>query len=324
MNFSFSIDHWELKAPFVTAGECLFAIETLTVYLRDGDHLGRGEALGVDYLGETASSLSHQLMAVSREIDAGLDRAMVQALLPPGGARNALDCALWDLECKRSGKRAWALAGIETGPVTTAWTLAMDSPAAMAEAAAQWPDRPVLKLKLDGEAITERLAAVRAARPDAELLVDANGSWTAEVLRRAAPALAEHRVAMVEQPLPRENDGALADLDCPVPVVADESCQHLGELDALADRYDGINIKLDKCGGLTAALELLQACRERGLETMVGNMLGSSLAMAPAFLVAQGCRWVDLDGPLWQRADRAAPVRFEVGVMHAPEASLWG
>lgn len=324
MTFSFSIDHWELTAPFTTSGETQFAIETLTVYLDDGTHRGRGEALGVDYLGEAAQGLSHQLMGISREIEAARHPDEAQDLLPPGGARNALDCALWDLWCKREGRRAWELAGREAAPVTTAYTLSLDTPEAMAAEAAAHRDLPVLKLKLDADAVPERLAAVRAAHPEAELLVDANGAWTASLLDGLGDVLARHRVALVEQPLPRSGDEALAGLECPVPLCADESCQHLGELDTVAARYDVVNIKLDKCGGLSAGLTLLDACHERGLETMVGNMLGSSLAMAPAFLVAQGCAWVDLDGPLWQRADRRHALRFERGRMSAPEPGLWG
>ncbi len=324
MNFSFSIDHWELNAPFVTSAEELFALETLTVYLEDGPLVGRGEALGVDYLGETARGLSHQLMACSRDIDAGLDRQAVQSLLPPGGARNALDCALWDLECKRTGRRAWELAGLELGPVETVYTLSLDEPGAMAAEARAHAHHPALKLKLNAEAVIERLSAVRAARPDATLIVDANGAWTAELLDGLGEDLRELDIALVEQPLPRDGDAELAELDCPVPLCADESCQHIGELDTVAVRYDAVNIKLDKCGGLTAALALADACRERGLERMVGNMLGSSLAMAPAFLVALDCRWVDLDGPLWQRADRAHPIRYEGGNVTPPEAALWG
>jgi L-alanine-DL-glutamate epimerase-like enolase superfamily enzyme len=236
-----------------------------------------------------------------------------------------VDCALWDLECQRAGQRAWALAGIgEPHPVTTVYTLSLDTATRMAEEAERHADFSVLKVKLNGDNALERLTAIRAARPDAELLVDANGSWDVQLLEQLGDELARLEIAMVEQPLPRGADQPLAGLKYPVPLVADESCQGLAELDAMAGLYQGVNIKLDKCGGLTEALALQKRAHALGLETMVGNMLGSSLAMAPGFLIAQGCRWVDLDGPLWQRADRAPAIRFEHGLMHAPAAALWG
>ncbi len=325
MRVTFSIDSWELKAPFVTSQAEVFAIETLTVFLEDGDHIGRGEALGVDYLGETAQSMSHQVMAFSREIDQGIDRGGLQEILPPGGARNAIDCALWDLECKRAGKRVWELAGLPVPePVCTVYTLSLDDAEAMAREALAHPAFPVLKVKLNETLVLERLAAIRAARPDAQLLIDANGSWSVSLLESMGDDLVALDIAMVEQPLPRGADAALARMDVPVPLFADESCQGLAEIDALADRYQGINIKLDKCGGLTEALAMLERAQQLGMETMVGNMLGSSLAMAPGFVVAQQCRWVDLDGPLWQRADRFPPLRFDAGTLFAPEAALWG
>jgi len=325
MRVTFSIDSWELKAPFVTSQAEVFAIETLTVFLEDGDHIGRGEALGVDYLGETAQSMSHQVMAFSREIDQGIDRAGLQKLLPRGGARNAIDCALWDLECKQAGKRIWEVAGLPTPePVCTVYTLSLDDPGAMAREALAHPAFPVLKVKLNDKLVLERLTAIREARPDAQLLIDANGSWSASLLTSIGADLAALNVAMVEQPLPRGADADLARVDVPFPLFADESCQGLAEIDALANRYQGINIKLDKCGGLTEALAMLERTQQLGMETMVGNMLGSSLAMAPGFVLAQQCRWVDLDGPLWQRADRVPPLRFDAGELFAPEAALWG
>lgn len=295
------------------------------MYLEDREHTGRGEALGVDYLGETAHSMSHQVMACSRQIDRGIDRAGLQQLMPPGGARNAVDCALWDLECKRSGQRAWDLAGLgKPGPVCTVYTISLDSADAMAAEALQHIDYPILKLKLDANHVLERLQAIRKACPGTTLLIDANGSWNADLLEAVAADLAALDIAMVEQPLPAGADEVLATLKVPVALFADESCQSLADMDALADRYQGINIKLDKCGGLTEALAMLQHAQELQMDTMVGNMLGSSLGMAPGFLVAQQCRWVDLDGPLWQRADREPPMRFETGILHAPEAALWG
>lgn len=324
MKATFSIDHWELNAGFATSRETLFNIETLTVYLEDGEITARGEALGVDYFGETAQSISHQVMGIAGELESGLDRAALQSLLPPGGARNAVDCALWDLACKRQGVRAWELAGVDADPVTTLYTLSLDAADAMAREAHAQNAHSVLKLKLDDQAVTERLEAVRAARPDARLLIDANGAWDAELLERVGDTLARCEIDLLEQPLPRGGDEALAGLNYPVPLCADESCQHRGEVEALRGRYDAVNIKLDKTGGLTEALALAQEARGLGFKLMVGNMLGTSLAMAPAFLVAQDCAWVDLDGPLWQRADRANPIRYDGGVMSPPGATLWG
>lgn len=324
MRVSFSIDHWELNAGFSTSQETLFNIETLNVYLEDGEITARGEALGVDYFGETARSMSHQVMDVARELEGGLDRRALQSLMPPGGARNAVDCALWDLECKRSGVRAWALAATTADPVTTLYTLSLDEADAMAREAHAQSGHAVFKLKLDQHAVAERVEAVRAARPDACLLIDANGAWDAALLGAVGDTLARCEIALLEQPLPRGDDDGLAGLDYPVPLCADESCQHRGELRALRGRYDAVNIKLDKSGGLTEALALVDEAGALGFELMVGNMLGSSLAMAPAFLVAQHCRWVDLDGPLWQRADRDPPIRYDGGVMSPPDAKLWG
>ncbi len=336
VKLTFSIDHWELKEGFATAQETVFSIETLTVYLDDGAEVGRGEALGVDYFGETAQALSHQVMEVAPDLEerlaagsgAGEDAASVrralQGLLPPGGARNAVDCALWDLACRRTGRRAWDLLGRTVRPVTTCYTLSLASAGAMAKEARAQGNHGVLKLKLDADDIEARLRAVREARPDAELLIDANGAWDLPLLERHGDTLARYEVALLEQPLPRGSEESLAGLNYAVPLCADESCQHEGELDALVDRFDVINIKLDKTGGLTAALALAERARDLGFDLMVGNMLGSSLAMAPAFLVAQDCRWVDLDGPLWQRADREHPIRYDGGVMSVPDSALWG
>ena len=327
---SIALDEWPLREPFVIAGQTLESIVTLTANLGHGTARGRGEALGVDYLGETPESLRDQLESQREAIEAasapGLaldDLDELVSRLPPGGARNALDCALWDLRCKRTRRTIWSWLGLEPRPVTTAFTVSLDEPEAMA-AAARRAAYPLLKLKLDAADPAARLAAVRAARPDAELLVDANGSWTASLLAELAPALVEHRVALVEQPLPADDDAALATWDCPVPLCADESCQSSADLEPVAARYRVVNLKLDKCGGLTEALRMVERSRALGLELMVGNMLGSSLAMAPAFVVAQHCRWVDLDGPLLQRTDREAPMRYDGAILHPPPPDLWG
>jgi L-alanine-DL-glutamate epimerase-like enolase superfamily enzyme len=324
MKLSFSIDSWSLKEPFVTAKDYTFRIETLTVQIKDGRHVGRGEALGVDYLGETALSMGDQVLAVAPAVDAGIDCRQLQALLPAGGARNAIDCALWDLACKRAGQRIWQLLGLAAAPVTTVYTLSLDKPEAMAGQASAHRSMPALKLKLNGNEPAACLRAVRAARPDAELLIDANGGWSPALLDEMAGVLVDCQVALLEQPLERGADQYLAGLDYPVPLGADESCQGLAELEQAAASYQVINIKLDKCGGLSEALQMVEWCRARGITLMVGNMLGSSLAMAPAMVVARSCRFVDLDGPLWQQSDRAPPLRFNGALVHPPDARLWG
>jgi L-alanine-DL-glutamate epimerase-like enolase superfamily enzyme len=328
---SVTLDEWSLREPFVIAGSTTESIVTVTVTLDDGKARGWGEALGVDYLGETAASVRDEIeaqrAAVEAIFDPGLqfdELGMVVGSLPAGGAANALDGAFWDLLCKRTERTIWSWLKIEPRPVTTALTLSLDEPAAMAAAARRAADYPLLKLKLDADDPAARVAAVRAARPDAELLVDANGSWSLALLAELAPALVAHHVALVEQPLPAGADAALAAWDAPVPLCADESSQSAAGLDELAARYRFVNVKLDKCGGLTEALRIVQCCRELGLGLMVGNMLGSSLAMAPAFVIAQHCRWVDLDGPLLQRTDRHPPMRYEGAFLHPPPRELWG
>jgi L-Ala-D/L-Glu epimerase / N-acetyl-D-glutamate racemase len=323
-----ALDEWPLREPFVIAGLTTTAIVTVTVELAEGSARGRGEALGVDYLGETAESIRDQLeacrAAIARHSAETLRHAVVESLLPPGGARNALDCALWDLRAKLDRRSVWSALGVEPRPVVTAFTLSLDAPAAMADAARRAAAYPLLKLKLDGDDPAARLAAVRAARPDAELLVDANGSWRFDLLAGLGPALVAHRVALVEQPLPAGADDALEGWRSPVALCADESCQSLADLAAVANRYQAVNVKLDKCGGLTDALRMVERCEALGLALMVGNMLGSSLAMAPAFVVAQRCRWVDLDGPLLQASDRATPMRYDGAILAPPSPELWG
>lgn len=324
MKLSVFTDRWELKAPFVISRGVHYHIETITVCLGRDGVCGRGESLGVDYLGETVDTMQAQLEAVRGEVDAGADRQAVQELLPPGGARNALDCAMWDLQAKRAGKRVHELLGTPFEPVTTAYTLSLDEPEAMAREAAAHSRFPLLKLKLGADRPVERLRAIHEARPDARLVIDANCGWSLEMLEDLAGELGACGVEMVEQPLPPEYDAALEGLDYPVALCADESCQSMADLPRAAERYGLVNIKLDKCGGLSEAMRMVRWCRENGVELMVGNMLGSSLAMAPAFLVAQYCRFVDLDGPLWQKTDRGSPFVYEGARMLPPGPGLWG
>ncbi len=252
-------------------------------------------------------------------------RAALYDLLPAGAARNAVDCALWDLEAKRAGKRVWELAGLAApGPEITAYTLSLDTPEKMRAQAAKHAFRPLLKIKLGTPDDMPRLEAVRAGAPDARIIIDANEGWSAEVYADLAPHLLRLGVALVEQPLPAKDDDALIGIERPVPVCADESCHDRASLAHLKGKYDVVNIKLDKTGGLTEALALRDAARAEGYDVMVGCMVGSSLAMAPATLVAQGAMVTDLDGPLLLAEDRPGPLLFDEMGVHPPEATLWG
>jgi L-alanine-DL-glutamate epimerase-like enolase superfamily enzyme len=292
---------------------------------RDGV-TGRGECGPNVRYGESAASVSAQLESVRGAVLAGLGRHEAQALLPHGAARNALDCALWDLEAKTTGTPAWQLAGRrEPRPLVTAYTLSIDTPEKVLEAAEAVADRPLLKIKLAGdEHDLTRIRAVSAAAQGARLIVDANEALTIESLAFLAPRFAVLRVDLIEQPLPAGRDEALRGFDSPVPLCADESLHDRASLDDLVGKYQAVNIKLDKAGGLTEALATADAARERGLKLMVGCMLGTSLAMAPAALVAQDASWIDLDGPLLLARDREHGIRYERGVMHPADRALWG
>ncbi|MCC6001518.1 MAG: dipeptide epimerase [Pararhodobacter sp.] len=295
------------------------AVLSVTVE-RDGV-LGRGECVPYARYGETLESVAAQIEG----LPAGTDRAELQAALPAGAARNAVDCALWDWEAKRAGRRVWELAGLAApGPMVTAFTLSLDAPEKMRAAAARNAHRPLLKIKLGTPDDMARLEAVRAGAPDATIIVDANEGWTAEVYADLAPHLLRLGVAMVEQPLPAGQDGMLAEIARPLPVCADESCHDRDSLPDLAGKYDMVNIKLDKTGGLTEALALRDAARAADYRVMVGCMVGTSLAMAPALLVAQGAEVVDLDGPLLLAEDRDHALRYDADGVHPPETDLWG
>jgi L-alanine-DL-glutamate epimerase-like enolase superfamily enzyme len=263
--------------------------------------------------------------AMASAVADGLDRDALQSRMPPGAARNALDAALWDIEAKETGKPAHRLAGIEPPrALVTAYTLGLDSPEAMGRAAAEEATRPLLKIKLTGEGDLDRVRAIRAAAPHARLIVDANEGWTPQHFERYSGALAELGVALIEQPLPAGQDSALADLPHPIPVCADESCHTREDLTALRGRYEFVNIKLDKTGGLTEALLLADAARAAGFGLMVGCMIGTSLAMAPATLVAQQAEFVDLDAPLLLAHDRQPGLRYDGSTVFPPKPSLWG
>jgi L-alanine-DL-glutamate epimerase-like enolase superfamily enzyme len=315
---------WDMVEPFVTASEITTRIRVLTVQLEQPGLRGQAETLGVDYLGETAASMRADIETVREQIESGVQRETLQQLLPPGGARNGLDCALWDLEAKRAGRRVWDMLGLDMKPLHTVFTLALANADAMAAKAKACSHMPHLKLKLDEQDTADKIRAIRGARPDARIMIDANGSWTPALMNELGDVLAANRIELLEQPLAMGQDQALRGLKYPVPVCADESCQSSADLERVQDCYDAINIKLDKCGGLTDALKILDWCRAHGKLVMVGNMLGSSLAMAPAMIVAQGATLVDLDGPLWQTTDSPHPIQYQGSVMHPPGPELWG
>jgi L-alanine-DL-glutamate epimerase-like enolase superfamily enzyme len=295
--------------------------EVVTVTAERGGHRGRGECVPYPRYGESTESV----VAAIRALPPDLTRAALQDLMPAGAARNAVDCALWDLESKRTGKPAWQLAGLaRPAPQLTAYTLSLDTPKEMRARAAENRNRPILKIKLGGEGDMARLEAVRDGAPRARIIVDANEGWTPDSYAALAPALLRLGVEMVEQPLPAAEDEALAHMPRPLPVCADESCHDRTSLPALRGRYDMINIKLDKTGGLTEALALREAARLDGFRIMVGCMIGSSLAMAPAVLVAQGAVVTDLDGPLLLARDRDHPLRYDDRGVHPAAPELWG
>ena len=286
---------------------------------------GRGEAMGVYFLGETTETIAAQISAVSTELAAGADRCQLESLLPPGGARFAVDSALWDLEAQLGGKSAWQAAGVRPDPVGTVMTIGLEAePRDMAARAIEKSDYPLLKIKLDSDRPLERITAIRDARPDARLIVDINQGWSFDDLERLAPPFSELGVEVIEQPLPRGGDARLEGYRCPVALCADESCLHLGELDLAVHRYDMINIKLDKTGGLTHALALANAAREKGMRLMVGCMGGTSLCMAPSHVLAQLCEYADLDGPLLIGADRPGGLRYDGGAVSLPGERFWG
>jgi len=325
MKLSAHIANWELTQPFSITGKTWTTTPSLVVELSQHGHVGRGEAQGIYYLEESAESIFTQVHELAADIRNGLTREALQDILPAGGARNALDCALWDLECKRSGKSIWEITGIDPKPVTTVFTIGLESsPADMAAKAAAASDAPVLKIKLDGHNPYEKLAAIRAVRPDAVLVVDANQGWSFEQLQELIPLCVPLNLSMIEQPLARGNDAMLEGFESAITLAADESCLHCGELEVAAKRYSMINIKLDKTGGLTEALKLAKAARQAGCKLMVGNMTGTSLSMAPSFVIAQLCDFVDIDGPLLLKYDRPHGLIYKRGVVEGFESQLWG
>lgn len=321
MHISVAADTFRLTEAFTISRGSRTQAEVLTVTLRDGEAKGHGECVPYARYGESIDSVAAEIKGLPED----LTRSALQDMLPPGAARNAVDCALWDLEAKAARRPAWQLAGLsEPGPEITAFTLSLDTPENMRDAAARHAHRPLLKIKLGTPEDMGRLEAVRAGAPKARIIVDANEGWTAEIYADLAPHLVRLGVELVEQPLPSSDDDMLAEIDRPLPVCADESCHDRASLPGLAGKYDMVNIKLDKTGGLTEALALKADAIAAGYGIMIGCMVGSSLAMAPAVLLAQGAAVTDLDGPLLLSEDRALPLAYTEFGVHPPERGLWG
>ena len=326
LQLSVEVERLGFSAPFRIAGFLFEHQDAVVVTVEDGRHRGRGEACGVYYLNDNAEQMVAELEAHRAAIESGIDRASLQQLLPAGGARNALDCALWELDARRTRKPVWKLAGLDPPrPLITTFTLGADSPPIMAEGARKWAEAQALKVKLTGELELDiaRVRAVREARPEVWLAVDANQGYTIAGLGPLISALIEADVTQIEQPLARGREADLDHFDSPIPLVADESALGAADVAGLVGRFNLVNIKLDKCGGLTEALAMAREARRLGLGVMVGNMMGSSLAMAPSFIVGQLCDVVDLDGPTFLSHDRVPGVTYRDGMIWVDEA-VWG
>ena len=319
------VERFPIAGTFTISRGAKTEAVVVTATIADGGVRGRGECVPYARYGESVDSVTAAIESARSAIETGCDRSELQALLPAGAARNALDCALWDFDAKRLGVPALQMAGLHRlAPATTAFTISVGTPEAMAEAAAKAASRPVLKIKLAGKGDPERIAAVRTAAPEATLVVDANEAWAEEDLERHFAACEAAGVALVEQPLPAGADDALARVRQPIPVCADESVHDRAGLAALKDRYDAVNIKLDKTGGLTEALALAAEAERLGFSLFVGCMVGTSLAMAPAMLLTPRAAFVDLDGPLLLARDREPGLHYDGSLVHAPRPELWG
>ena len=296
----------------------------MVVTVTEGQRSGRGEAVPIKRYNQSVASVLDQVESITGEKN--LDRDRIQELLPAGAARNALDCALWDLEARISGKRVWELADIRMIPeIETSFTIGLDTPEKMRESACAALSRPVLKLKLGGDDVDlARVQTVRSNAPNTRLLIDANESWSSEHYRKIVPALKQLGVELIEQPFPADSDDILEKLDHPIPVCADESCHTSNDLLRLKSRYEAINVKLDKTGGLTEALRLCQRARQDGFKLLIGCMVGTSLSMAPARLLASAADYVDLDGPLLLARDRDHAISYQNGRIGVPPRKLWG
>lgn len=325
LSLTAAVEEFPIAGRFTISRGSRTEITVVTATVSDGVHAGCGECVPYARYGETVDGVAALIEAQSGLLADGTGRDGILAAMKPGAARNALDCALWDYEAKLAGRRIWELAGMSApDPVTTCYTLSLGDPPAMEAAAREQSGRPLLKVKLGGDGDAERIAAVRRGAPEARLVVDANEAWTEANVRANAAACADAGVELIEQPFPAAQDAALERLDMPVPVCADESAHTSDGLDVLARRYQAVNIKLDKTGGLTEAIALREAARAAGFEIMIGCMVAGSLAMAPAYLLSEGALAVDLDGPLLLARDRDPPIRFDGARMHPPEPALWG
>jgi len=327
MDLSVRIERWPLREAFTISRGSKTEAVVVVAELTDGTHCGRGECVPYARYGETPDAIVAAIEAMRPALDRRLDRTALQAAMPLGAARNALDCAYWDVNAKESGLPVHELAGlVAPGPRITAYTISLGTPAAMAEAAERAASRPLLKVKLGGPdaADDERIKAVRRAAPRAELIVDANEGWNEDNLTRNLAACADCGVTLIEQPLPEGRDAALSGLKRPVLVCADESVHGRTSLQHLSGRYDAVNIKLDKTGGLTEALALAAEAERRGFAVMIGCMVATSLSMAPAMLVAQRARVIDLDGPLLLASDRADGLRYDGSLVYPADRALWG
>jgi L-Ala-D/L-Glu epimerase len=322
---SVTVERFPIAGAFVIARGAKTQASVVVATLESNGTRGRGECVPYSRYGESIDSVLAQIESFRAAIEAGAGRADLQNLMPHGAARNALDCALWDFEAKRRAIPAYRLAGLDPpGPVTTAFTISLGTPQVMAAAAKTASHRPLLKLKLGGEGGPERLAAVRAAAPHTRLIVDANEAWSAQDLTANLKACVDNGVALIEQPLPAGEDAILATISHPVPICADESCHETQDLAALRGRYDAVNVKLDKAGGLTEALALVAAAERLGFEVMIGSMVGTSLGVAPALLLAGNAKFVDLDGPLLLTKDRPGGLHYEGSLVYPPAPALWG
>lgn len=319
------IERWPIAGSFTISRGSKTEAVVVVAEVRSGEHSGRGECVPYARYDETPDSTLAQIISLQAHVARGLDRATLQTLLPAGAARNALDCALLDLEAKRSGSRVWDIFDQPAPrPCTTAYTISLGTPEAMAEATGAAAHRPLLKIKLGSDDDASRIKAVRRAAPNAQLIVDANEGWRADNLAWNLAACTEAGVTLIEQPLPAGQDDALASVARRIAICADESVHDRGSLAGLRGRYDAINIKLDKTGGLTEAMAMADAAEALGLQVMVGCMVATSLAMAPAMLLAQRARYVDLDGPLLLAADREHGLRYDGSTIYPPDAALWG
>ena len=314
-----------LEQPYTMTGYTFLKLEAVWVTLEQDGHLGRGEGVGVYYLGDDQQKMLEELEGAKALVESGTDPFEVAANLESRGAANALDCAAWDLRCKSEGKTIWELLGLEPKNLNTVATVGIGSDEFMAQRAVDFSSYSNLKIKLDGERPIERVRAIREARPDASLVIDANQAWTLELLAELLLDLANLGVKMVEQPLKRGEDAGIDKLNAPIPIGVDEGCLNLSEYEAVGQSYDVVNIKLDKCGGLTPALEIARAAKADGKRLMVGNMTGTSLSMAPAFVIGQYCEFVDIDGPLLLKTDIEGGLNYlPGGEVEPPQHSLWG